>query len=626
MFFVTSFSSQTRQIDSLIKLESVLVQDTQKVKLYGDICWELMSIDVAKSLIYAQKQLALAKKINQDQIVAQAESDLANVYNRKGEYENALAHYYIAVELRKKLKQPIKIAGIYSNIATVLSRQSKYEEAIEINFKSLKIFEEIGDENKQALTLGNIGTIYYELNQNKSAYSYFLQGLKFSRIVNNKSAEANSLLNIGGIKFDENDLDSALFYFYASKKILEENNLHYGLGNIYNTIGKVFAKRNNYESAIEFYEKGLKNRIEFEDEYGVGVSNLSIGEALLFQKKYSEAISHLEKSEIIFVKTHSLIKLKECYNTMSSALELKGDLVSSLKYNRLCSEIKDSLFTNQMAEQLLEMNAKYDSEKKEALLKLNELELEKQRLKSYYTTITFSITLLAIVITSLLLYFRYKSKQKLKFETEVNRQESLRYKTVIESLEKERNRISSELHDNTGAHISYIISKTDFILNSDLTDKEDLKNVKSSAQDVMTSLRETLWTLNNKSITNHDLIDKLKVYIKKYLLIPNKISDNSPNEYVLQNDAVLAIYRCVQEIINNINKHSEAKNVNIIFSSSENSKFNIALEDDGIGFTEVEKEESYGLRNLRFRLKEINAELNISSEKDKGTRIVINYN
>jgi signal transduction histidine kinase len=162
-------------------------------------------------------------------------------------------------------------------------------------------------------------------------------------------------------------------------------------------------------------------------------------------------------------------------------------------------------------------------------------------------------------------------------------------------------------------------------MNKDQNTKEELKTVRSSAQEVMTSLRETLWTLHNKTITNHDLIDKLKVYIKKHLLIDHRISDNSIHEYVLSNDVVLALYRCVQEIINNANKHSKAKSANILFSSSENLKFSFRISDDGIGFEEKEKEESYGLRNLRSRLKEINAELVISTKENEGTTITINY-
>src|ERR1043165_197376 len=166
-------NSQTRVVDSLIKAVEQTKIDTQKVKLYGDIAWELLSIDISKSEDYAKKQLDLAVNLNKDNYVAQAESDMGNILNRKGDFEEALIHYFKAVKLREKLRQPIKIAGVYNNIATILTRQNKFKEAIEVNFKALKVVEEADDVSKQSVILGNIGHIYYELEQNDQASVYF---------------------------------------------------------------------------------------------------------------------------------------------------------------------------------------------------------------------------------------------------------------------------------------------------------------------------------------------------------------------------------------------------------------------------------------------------------------------
>ena len=100
MFFllVNSSYSQTPLIDSLIKVVNSSHIDSVKVKLYGDIAWELMSVDISQAELYAEKQLALAQEINNDAFVAQAESDLGNILNRKGDFDLALVHYYKAVE------------------------------------------------------------------------------------------------------------------------------------------------------------------------------------------------------------------------------------------------------------------------------------------------------------------------------------------------------------------------------------------------------------------------------------------------------------------------------------------------------------------------------------------------
>lgn len=201
--------SQTPIIDSLLKVMNATETDSIKVMLYGDISWEFMSVDISKSQFFAEKELSLATKINNESMIAQAESDIGNIYNRKGDFQTALLHYYKAAELRENLKQPVKLAGVYSNIATVLMRQNKFQEAITINFKSLKIFEEAKDIKKQALIIGNIGNIYSELKQNEQAAAYFRKGLALSKEINDFSLEATSLYNIGKIKFEENEPDSA---------------------------------------------------------------------------------------------------------------------------------------------------------------------------------------------------------------------------------------------------------------------------------------------------------------------------------------------------------------------------------------------------------------------------------
>jgi signal transduction histidine kinase len=104
------------------------------------------------------------------------------------------------------------------------------------------------------------------------------------------------------------------------------------------------------------------------------------------------------------------------------------------------------------------------------------------------------------------------------------------------------------------------------------------------------------------------------------------ITDSLSTECILPNEDVLAIYRCAQEIANNINKHSEAQTVKIEFYSDENTKLKISFLDDGVGFEEENKEDSYGLRNIRNRLKDIGAKLEINSVKGRGTSVTIIYN
>src|ERR1700741_4291348 len=98
-----SFSQNTLS-DSLIEVsQRPGIHDSVKIKLYGDISWELLASDISKALVYAEKELELAAKTKRKTDIAQAESDLGNIYNRKTSFDTALVHYNKALALRKEL-------------------------------------------------------------------------------------------------------------------------------------------------------------------------------------------------------------------------------------------------------------------------------------------------------------------------------------------------------------------------------------------------------------------------------------------------------------------------------------------------------------------------------------------
>lgn len=86
--------------------------DTVKIELYGDISWELMASDIDKALLYVNKELELSTKTNRKAVIAQSESDIGNIYNRKSLYDDAIINYNKALLLRKELKQDVKVAGV----------------------------------------------------------------------------------------------------------------------------------------------------------------------------------------------------------------------------------------------------------------------------------------------------------------------------------------------------------------------------------------------------------------------------------------------------------------------------------------------------------------------------------
>jgi signal transduction histidine kinase len=106
--------------------------------------------------------------------------------------------------------------------------------------------------------------------------------------------------------------------------------------------------------------------------------------------------------------------------------------------------------------------------------------------------------------------------------------------------------------------------------------------------------------------------------------------DTQGDEFHFPDQKSIFIFRMYQEMMNNILKHSQAKNVivSLIYNSTDNFVMNI--KDDGVGFDLGQKKEStsgssgLGLKSMRNRAKLIGAELSIESEPGSGTRVIVN--
>ncbi len=199
-------------------------------------------------------------------------------------------------------------------------------------------------------------------------------------------------------------------------------------------------------------------------------------------------------------------------------------------------------------------------------------------------------------------------------------------------LQIERERISRELHDNIGAQLSFISSNIDWVIdrNEDLPKEQELQQMKAineTAKNVMSNLRETIWALHKEAITLNEFSDKLKVYIQNVIRLKPDIKFRS-EENIIKNIVftpaeTLNIFRICQEIINNVIKHAEATLLKLLIYSDEKS-FSILIEDNGKGFNQSEKLNGhYGLENIKFRAKELNASLIIKTEPAKGTSVSI---
>jgi len=224
-----------------------------------------------------------------------------------------------------------------------------------------------------------------------------------------------------------------------------------------------------------------------------------------------------------------------------------------------------------------------------------------------------------------------KEEERLRLEREDARlrEAELKAKNIEQEKEIEkqkiRNRIAQDLHDEIGSNLSSISLMSELIQNDEKIPSEvseKINRVHKVAKESTQSIRDIVWLTNPSSDSLKDLIAKMKE-VADNTLGKFKLNFEYPTnvaEINLLPETKRNIFFIYKEALNNIVKHAEAKNVDIKFNI-ENGFIFLSIKDDGKGFNTESINSGNGLKNIKSRAKEINADLKFESISGKGTRM-----
>lgn len=246
--------------------------------------------------------------------------------------------------------------------------------------------------------------------------------------------------------------------------------------------------------------------------------------------------------------------------------------------------------------------------------------------------IFFNLAILLLLLFFIqALFFRTRKEETLqirdleKLKLENEKIELEKYRAVMEARDKERNRISQEIHDDIGSGLTSIRLLSEIAkVKSHQANNKELEKISETSNSLMDRMNEIIWTLNSKNDTLPNLIAYLRHLIVEYfepfqMKLFITIPENVPNIKV-DGKVRRSILLCVKEVLHNIVKHSQSTEVNITFETS--PCFGLTIMDNGIGFNPSLIESfKNGLINLHNRLEMHGGTCNISNHN--GTTIVL---
>jgi signal transduction histidine kinase len=246
--------------------------------------------------------------------------------------------------------------------------------------------------------------------------------------------------------------------------------------------------------------------------------------------------------------------------------------------------------------------------------------------------ILLGLLLVSFIVAMLVLYKRRQLQQEQEVARMKDEYERETLRSQLEIQENTFKTISQELHDNIGQMLSVVkFTLTSLPLEKDHMAQELVKQSQTVLNKAIIDLSDLNKSLHPDRITEIGLTESIRyelASIKKMGLLKIQF-DVVGHEFQFPEQKAIFLFRIFQEILNNVLKHSKAKNIFVVISYDSDDTFVMEVEDNGVGFatdgkgSPVSYAKGVGLTSMFNRAKLIGADINITSVINQGTRVII---
>lgn len=614
----------------IVYSQSPIVELSRLYKLYEDKC----DNETDSALIYIKEAHGIATYIKSNDWLSKTNYGLGFCYYLKQEYSHSI--FYAKESLKyAEISQNKNISSrSYTLIGQINSLRNDYPTALKNFHKSLKISEKLDFTDNKIITYTYMGDIFVNEKDSIQSLKYYHKAKSIGE--KTRSKKLDRVYSNLGVFYMGNQKDSALIYFNYALKLYQQNNNLYGEINSRINIAVTilnFKSENDYSEAFKQLKKANDLALLFKNPNTLFFSYYFLG------VYYETADQNVSKAKPYYDKSLELIKKGykseytiQLYKSLSRVARKQGDYKTAYEYQVKSQTLQDSIFSVEKNKQFHEIQTKFDVEQKNNRIQLLNKENEIQSRQKLWIFISASVLVLFFIIIAYIYKKEAKSqkiirKQDLQLfekerETAEQQKKLSEIKYLIAGQNKERSRISKELHDGIGSAVAAIkmnlaMLNQNVIQNTKLDIQiEQLDNLSKEIRVISHSLNIGIDSEKSLLELINDLIE-INQFDRKFEMYMNVFPEDCLDD--LDDFFKINLYRIFQEAFANISKHSQAQKVEISCTFHDD-ELTIIIEDDGIGF-EPHNPQGIGIKNIKERTKELKGNVHIDSRRDHGTTI-----
>lgn len=430
-----------KDIDSLgYVLENYNAADTLKVNLLNKLGYEYWIVDPSRSEELGEEALELARQLSYTKGKAFANRVIGVAHWTRGNYEEALKYLFEGLVLYKNIDDRLGQANCLMNIGLVFSDQMNNERALKYYFEAVEIFEDLKKFDRIATTYNKIGTILLDVGKYDEAYNYLVKALNIHQSNNFKYGISEANNRLGLLFFKQKEYGRSLRHLQRSFEIGKEINDREGMAKNLENLGYLYFGKGDYDSAIHYFEQGLDMAREIKSKKWL--KDIYLGMKLVYeqQKEYALALSYANK-----------------YNTM-----------------------RDSLFNEEMATRIANMQTQIETVEKEKELELQSKQIALLEQEARFDNSLKWFLFIGIVLILLIGYLIiYNQRTRIKKDRALYQSREELSQIELENARLRKEELELELNYKNKELTSYTMN---FIQKNEL-----IKELKEAIQQIMKS-------------------------------------------------------------------------------------------------------------------------------------------
>ncbi len=612
----SSLLAQTQQ--QLDSLEQLIPQKKgkEKVQLLNDLTFYYFRSDAKKAIAFGSKSLKLAKKLNDESILANTYNDYSMPFLTTGNFQKSVELNHQALEIRSRLKDTSGMISSYAKLGNGYYELGQYKKAQQSYNQAIYFAKILGDEITLLQIYQNSANVLEAGGFIKEALKMQLDVNEIALRTDNKLVLITNYGNLGSCYQKLNQYQKAREMYLKAVPIAKEMNQQEQLAMVYQGLGVVERAVGNTDLGLKYYQQAFKLYKQLHSKTGEGIIAVNIGNSFADLNQLDSASYYLNYGLRLVKDTKSYKQIMNAYRGLSELELSRKNYQKAAEYLVLQNKYQDSVSIFQGNELIADVFGKYELEKNQRALAESEAKNAKNQLyQAIWIGVSAALLLLFVVV---FLFFRHKRKIA---KEELIRTKQEEHYLREKQLNEQKLSISRELHDNVGSQITYLISSIDNLsyldeenqlLNSKLHDLSDF------GRNTMQELRSTIWAMNSEDGSIETLITRIES-IKSKIPIPLEIVNNLEQNYPLKSTELLNLFRIIQESIQNTLKHAEATLIRITLDEKQDRAF-ITITDNGKGI-QAENTTGNGLQNMRYRCEQIGGEFKLNTSENGGTTI-----